>query len=280
MPTLYNNIIHEKCIAYKNKNSAIPCLRPVKKSSSYCGFHYKSKNTFKVQRKSQIYKKQKTSNKKVHLCIEMAARIICNWFKRNHSKKKNPNWLNKHCGYLLIEGTDSWNEIPQKYIIQLGSNKFWDVRMLCTCFSQQINSSDMGQSKINLLNNPFTRNMFTQYELKYIFHKIQQIPIKLELPLVTYFEYSIKKRNITKNKIRRLFYTKYRYKMLNYKDSQNNYVGKWVEKDTELSDFEMRYKEFIGIPPFSNNRAVSLLRNIYKDILDNTPEDHDSITIY
>ena len=77
--------------------------------------------------------------------------------------------------------------------------------------------------------------------------------------------------NINNNNIIDIFNTKLRFQIINELDSQDNYIGKWIDKNIELSNFENLYNEWKNISPYlgciNNNMIPNPHKQFFKEIL-------------
>jgi hypothetical protein len=137
-------------------------------------------------------------------------------------------------------------------------NMWWDLRTLIKVFTGQLNRSDMGQSYPMYPENPFTRVKIIPNELFSLKERIDAInninnSITLNVAMNVFF-------TLTKRQMTYIFKQKQygsvlylidilgndlRYKLINYKDSQGNYCGYWVDKKKPLSKFEECYNKYI-----------------------------------
>jgi hypothetical protein len=243
----------KQCLAFKNKKSIIPCLRKTKNDNFFCGLHKNSKKFCILPHDSEVehlnkYMSCSNIDNLFRIKQNIATRKIIKMLKNRKKKISNINYLNKHYKHYLINGEDSWFDVPIKYRI-LFNGECWDIRSLYKCFTQQLNSCDLGNPKPTILHNPFNRIKYNKYVLKYIYNNIKLLKLKINISLRVYFNKLSDNIYNTKHII--YIFNKYlRYKMINYEDSQGNYIGYWVKKNKKISDFENIYNELIEINPF------------------------------
>ena len=62
-----------------------------------------------------------------------------------------------------------------------------------------------------------------------------------------------------------------RFQITNELDSQDNYIGRWIDKNIEKTDFEQLYDEWDNIPPYIGCINDYMIPNpnkqFFKDIL-------------
>ena len=244
----------QKCIAFRNKNSNQICNRKIV-SGHFCGYHCGKRKR----------KKEGTEVKK------RALLIIINWWRKLgllHAKK-----LDKCCPEYLICGETTWKQIPFIYRFQLKKNQWWDIRFLCKHFSQLLNQQDMMIPQPIFPNNPFNRCHYNPEELHLFFHRITLLKLKINIALKKFknapYAYwykiiKIQKSNIS-NKITRYFSKSLRFKLINQSDSQCNFTGHWVLRNTPLSEFETKYRNWVKTPIYINQKNGQLIFNPERD---------------
>jgi hypothetical protein len=248
-------------MSYKSKvENSIRCSRNKLENSDFCFYHNKSKiyfvNNNKINNQDKIY-----YEKLDELNIE-----------------------------TLLGIYDSWKEIPQRYIIKL--DKYWDIRILVDILGNQLCASDMENPKPNLLHDPFTKRNYTKDELLTIKIKCIKESIEVYIGLKEILN-NLNKYNIieygfdnelSKNIIK-ILEKKLRFRIINNKNSQNNYNGLWVPKIESKSIFEYLYNIYQNIPYQEFDLRFNILRNnekkiIFKEKLDALPLENISINEY
>ena len=258
------------CIAFKNKNSFELCNRKAIHKSCLCGYH---KNYVLNTPHESNYSTININNNNVASDniedIYILKKIKLLWSKliiakciSKYIRNKNNifyNMLNKKYSHFLLEGQDSWSEINIKNIIKINNSTYYDINFLINYLTNSLNNSNMNQPYPIYPRCPFTRKMYNKNELQIIKDKIKENNIKIDIVLTNFFKssyirwynYKIKtnKDNTTEN-IRKGFYKKMRYKLVNKLDSQNNFTGYWTHKNEINSIFEELYIEWVKIPPY------------------------------
>jgi hypothetical protein len=149
----------------------------------------------------------------------------------------------------LLDIYDSWREVPEIYRIKL--EKWWDIRILCQLFANQLCTSDMTNPKPNYPFNPFNRILFTPDELSLIKKKIIELKLPIYIGLAEFLScdykkiYENKKKSNNEHKdykcmiqIINILEKKLKFRLLNCKNSQDCYTGFWVYKKDKRSEFE------------------------------------------
>ena len=264
-------MVNNKCIAFKNKDSIIICNRPAKYKSCLCGYHKKNSNLIiKSELKNfdtfnynsvlnltnigQIYKINKL---KKLFCGIVISNFIYKYIIKKHIIFYD--YLDTHYNHFLLEGQNSWKDIPIKNIIKLDNNTYHDIVFLINYITSLLNNSNMGQPCPVYPRCPFTRIEYTNENIQLIKNTIANNNIKIDVslqiflnsPYKKWYNFIKKKRktNSTEN-IKKYFNKFLRFKLINNLDSQNTFVGYWVKKDQHNSIFEELYIEWLKIPPY------------------------------
>ncbi len=86
---------------------------------------------------------------------------------------------------------------------------------------------------------------------------------------------------ILSRKIIKLLEEKFRFRLINNKNSQDCYLGFWTDKNEPLSDFEIFYDYYNKIPFQITNIFGAIIDNIekteIKNMLDNYPKEFINI---
>ena len=259
------------CIAFKNKNSFDLCNRKAIYKSCLCGYH-KNYVLNSPHVSEYINSNTNDNNNIISSNIEdiyILKKIKLLWSKliiakciSKYLNKKNKifyDMLNANFPHFLLEGQDSWSEINIINIIKVNDSTYYDIYFLVNYLESSLNNSNMNQPYPIYPRCPFTRKMYNKSELQIIKNKIKKNNIKMNIVLTNFFKlsyirwynYTIKtnKDNTTEN-IRKGFYKKMRYKLVNKLDSQNNFMGYWTHKNEINSIFEELYIEWVKIPPY------------------------------
>ncbi len=240
----------------------------------------------KIIRKKIQLKLKPEKNKIIHNCdrIEKTKLIL----KKKTVEKSPMEQLNFHLDenfkHHLMFIKDSWSEVKHK--IRLDTNNqecWWDLELLLKHFAEQLNVSCMSNPSPQWPSNPFNRIPFNKSQLILLGKQIKELGISVNYMLIELFNYlESKLRFLTIDKFCNSFIEyvnhHYHYRIINYKDSQGNYLGYWVKKKDELSLFERRYAEFKLITPREYDNSTDQLVEtaeylFYKDILDSMPEE-------
>jgi hypothetical protein len=106
--------------------------------------------------------------------------------------------------------------------------------------------------------NPFTRKNISINDFKNIIRVLKFSKIKLYEPLrylfdnyQKVFDFKIDNFNTSKSlsqHLIKIINEKFRFRLLNIKNSQDSYIGIWVDKDYSLSDFEVFFDYYDKIP--------------------------------
>lgn len=153
--------------------------------------------------------------------------------------------LNQNCEQLMYI-YDDWNQIPL-YRRVLLDNNWWDVSSLISHFSHCLNSSNMNNPSPMYPSNPFNRIKFTKDGLIKLRQHLYLTMIEIPISVYIFLDMCLDRPEVN-NTILDTFSNWLRFKIINYKDSQNCYQGVWVYKYTELSDFEILFQEWNNMP--------------------------------
>ena len=166
--------------------------------------------------------------------------------------------LDNKFNHNLLGIYDSWKDVDLKYHIKI-DNEYWPIDILINHFGQQLNNSNMESQYPIYPSNPFTRKTFSIDALLKIKNRIKILKLRVNVALKILL--NAPEKTLTKickdasdhtNRHSQLI-TKYldtylRFKLINCKNSQFNYVGYWVRKITPLSSFECIYHDYRNIP--------------------------------
>ena len=109
-------------------------------------------------------------------------------------------------------------------------------------------------------NNPFNRKPFTVEGIKSLSEHINKNNKKIDIALNTFLSLSVKVlgnlyelaldtvRNKSSKKIVSLFKKTLRYRLINSKNSQNQYTGMWVDKGLPNTHFEIAFDYLMAVP--------------------------------
>lgn len=203
------------CLSYKskkNKNNQCPYKKKI--DDDFCGIHNKTRKYF------------------------------------DKNIENFTNILNKEYSHYLLFMEDSWEYIPIKYRTEKICDGYWDIRILLKHINSQINFSISSNPSPIIPCNPFNLNKFTKTDFIKIKNHIIKLELKIELCVKIFFEYIVKNIKLNSKNMINYFENKLRFAIINKKDSQNNYIGHWINKNNPLSDFENMYCEWKNMPPY------------------------------
>ena len=282
--SIINMEIYKICQGF-NKNKNIKCDKKVINNSNFCGYH---KN--KIVQENNIlvkfsYEKFLKKYNKV--------KSICR-------KKRNLNkyyfLLDKFYYENLLSINESFKEIELNNLIIL-DNKTWDINLLVDLWGNALCSTEMQNPLPVFPANPFTRKNIAYNDFINILRIIKINKIKIYGPLKYLLEnskkvfnniiYNIDSYNTSKSLsqlIIKILETKYRFRLLNIKNSQDCYIGLWVPSFESKSDFEIFFDYYDKIPIQIQNYLGDIYDNPekiqIKNLLDNYPKESTSIYNY
>jgi hypothetical protein len=195
------------------------------------------------------------------------------------------NYLDQKFLHHLMLIKDSWSEV--KYKIRLDSNEqecWWDIEILLEHFAEQLNCSTMSNPSPQWPSNPFNRVQFEKRQLLQLGRQIKDTNLSVNCMIREFFNFlETKLRYVSIEKFSTCFVNyvsrNYRFRIINSKDSQCNYIGYWTQKDLPVSTFEMHYAECKKIFPCEYDEASdrTIERDeyrFYKEILDSIPSEN------
>lgn len=256
-------------ICMSRMNSKHPdkrCTRSVYKNSDFCRYHKRYGKYL-----NSVVSKKKTILKRLTKVLSKKPKKI------KEAYIKFYKMLNSKYIHNLFYIYDSWDGISAEYIIKLDGD-YWDINMLIKIITQQLNSCDMGNPFPKYPHNPFNRKPFTVKGLKHLNSRLTD-DISRDLIIDIFLSYkgmrALYKDNLdtfnyeSTRRIREYLSVFLRFKRINYKDSQDNYVGYWTKKNTPLSMFEQLYEEYEKICPriyigniFTENPTIINMRKL------------------
>jgi hypothetical protein len=262
----------DQCVAVKK--SGLRCKNKPIHNKDFCKCH-SNEHVYDTKIMKQYRKEQnqseidKLSDKYLDLVMEKFCVKLVN----------NIRELDKNYSHCLFGIYNSWKEIPFIYWIFI-DNMWWDIQMLNKTFSSQLNQTELEKPYPTYLENPFTRNKISISDIKKIrdFNDALKTHtnIKINIALDTFTHMSNKILNDIKNtkqqyelsgKIIKQFSKVLRFRMINYRDSQNRYCGYWVNKKEQLSKFEKCYDEIVTATLFVDNFFVLIDSPAYRKIV-------------
>jgi hypothetical protein len=264
------------CISIiKNKN--IICNRKCINNTFYCGLH---KKYIKKKIDMKIIKKNKNKFNKLKN-------------KLNNLYKKYIKIIDKYNYENLMSIYESFSEIPLEHLVFI-DNKIWDITLLIDLWANSLCSTEMQNSSPVFPSNPFTRKNINLEDVRNIIFCLNCNKIKIYSPLkylLLNFNRVLDKNDVNyntdcklKKKITNLLEEQFRFRLLNIKNSQDSYIGIWVDKYFTQSDFEVFFDYYDKLPIQTQNTYGEIIDNYekiqIKNLLDNYPLDNYNINDY
>ena len=233
----------------------------------------------------RIHHKIKLTQDKENTLKNMNDKININKEDRKNNKENNIvltknkidyNYLDRIFPHNLMNLYGSWKEIDEREYIEL-SKEFWPIEIIINTITHQINNSNMENPYPIFPNNPFTRKLFTPADLLHLRNKIKELKIAINISLKLLLEqpersiiYIYKEASgyLDRHSIllMSLLQQYLRFMTINYKNSQNNYIGFWVKKDMHITQFEELYNDFKQVP-YQIFNGSDILINPYREYL-------------
>lgn len=211
----------------QTSNSGIRYCKNKCKNNDYCHIHLK------------LYNSVSTNNKE-----NITNTII------------NTTFLDENFNYTLMGLYNSWADMDENEIIYI-DEEYWNIDIIVSHFTQQLNMSYMENPYPIYPNSPFTRKLFSVESLIILRDKLKELkkPVNIALKLLLtqstdnleLIYDNVDQNNFSKN-IMDLFENNYRYMLINCKNSQNVYVGFWVNNQIPFTPFEKLYKKLKNMP--------------------------------
>lgn len=246
------------CVSCKNSKVNIRCYRKTKKNTLYCGYH---KTATKLYINLNNFN-QKEIDKLLIIKKKISYTKIYNLFNNHYYK-----YLDKKYKDYLITGDTTWVDIPVKYRFKFNKSELWDIRFLISHFSKQLNYSSYSNASPQFPNNPFTRQLYSTDNLLFFHNYIKKHNFNIPIILKLLLESNI----YEKDDIINVFNTKLRFQIINELDSQDNYIGIWIDKNIQKTAFEHMYDEWDQLPPYlgchNNYMIPNPNKQFFKDIL-------------
>lgn len=273
---------NNKCMAKKNQRSNDICLRRTKDGEDFCQYHKKSKKyhgDFLKKRRNNFIKELRLDKKDINKEINNIKKyfFVEDIAERLFSKlDENTKLLNSNFNYTLMDLHDSWNEIDNVSRIKL-ADIWWDIDILIMHFSQQLNYSKMENPYPIYPSNPFNRNIISVNDLIKFGKRITKLNKSVNIALneflkcdkdilEIFYNEAVNSYEGNSPSVLSMLTNKYRYKLVNNKDSQGCYVGYWVSKKEQKSEFESMYNE-LQITPYQ------IFSQIHRNIISNPRRD-------
>ena len=246
-----------KCLApLKNSPDKI-CSRKTKNGTDFCGYHIKTReynqDALKIIRNKDI--KLRKINKKflsdIHLdnMIEtLKTKIIT-----------NTELVNTKYNYALMDIKENWNDIPVCHRIEL-SDGWWDIIILTTHFSSQLNQSNMENPYPVFPSSPFTRKLYTLDDIAKIRERLIGLKMKINIALKIFINCDVAKirefynealndPNTFSNQLLQYMRSNLRYRLMNSLNSQSHFTGFWIRDNKTRDDFERLYDTYSKMSP-------------------------------
>ncbi len=190
-----------------------------------------------------------------------------------HSKLQIVTPIKNHIDITLLDEKfkhnlmgmyESWNEVDKNEIICMDDD-YWEIDTITSHFTYHLNNSNMENPYPIYPNSPFNRKIFSVNSLIILKNKLKELkkPVNIALKLLLNQSYETLQsiyQNINinnfSNDLLELFKSKYRYMLINSKNSQDIYTGLWVQNKMPLTQFEKLYESL-------NNMPYQLIVNSY-----------------
>lgn len=284
------NINNGKCMSYIAKNKRkMKCNRNIINNTDFCGYHQNKKkyspSLLKTIRTNDIKKYNIDTRSLIksvkELCLDYKINTTANFIINKINT--NTEYLNKNKNQYLLGITKSWNNIPYEKRIELvDSNEYWNIDLILNQITQQLNQSNMENPYPIYPSSPFNRNPYTVKDLMNIKNKITSLNIKINIALKLFLNcdkkyinimYDQANSNISRfsSNLRTLFIRSFRFKLINYKDSQNCYTGYWTNNKEPMSRFELIHKTWMDTP-YQSYYNEMIVENQQKEELKNILE--------
>jgi hypothetical protein len=188
-----------------------------------------------------------------------------------HNKFKCENLMRKSVNnddiYLYTNNYEakSWCDMNDFDLVKLSGNYCFGLDYILEYMDNKLNSSDMNNPSPAYPLNPFTNEILNKKDFKKIKKMVllskRQVPIPLKIFLENECMWIDNINQFDKYKFVDKFETyNIRFKRINLKDSQENYTGFWVTKNTPFSTFEKTFYNY-----------VTTLRNLHRVKLSRFP---------
>lgn len=273
------------------------CNLKVKKNDDFCSKHNKKKDYDKyLLKKIRLNDCKKFGVKPSIIKKEMISHIIDNELNKKilnfKISNESMNKLNdQKFNYSLMGLYNSWDEIKfydQIYV----DNELWDINIIINHITYQLNNSNMENPYPIYPNNPFTRKSFSPKSLMLVYNRILflnksvNISLKLFLSqsenfLQLFYEESLTNLDRFSRLILNLFLKNLRFMIVNCKNSQDCYIGHWVNTNHPVTQFEILYDRLKNAPYqiYENGYIVNnYRRDILRNILLSYPVDNYDLT--
>ena len=275
----------KKCMGFSKKQTY--CKNIAIHKSDFCYIHNKKKiyNIDILDKIKNVYKSELKLNDSDIMCLKEHVAIKYMLKRLNERIKRDTKNLNDNYLHGLM-GVDEWDNIPFIYWILI-NNIWWDVRLIARHISSQLNCTEMENPLPVFPSDPYTRQLFSIVDLMSIKNKLINLNIQMNMALFEFLNIDpnilekIRSINDTYRLIE-IFCETMRFQLTNFKNSQECYCGRWVDKSTPFSKFEMVYDKYkklssqtIGTDELGTIYIVHDQTSIYyKILLDSLPVDN------
>jgi hypothetical protein len=248
-----------RCMSYVNKEVDRRCLNRCK-NKDFCSKH---------NNKKQYYNELLTSVKSnaiILLNIDIDSinqdikMLIEDDILNNLSKKINDKnqYLDNEYNHNLMSIYDSWSETNFSDQIFI-DGEYWDINILANIITYQLNNTTMENPYPSYPNNPFNRKPFTPEAISIIKTKIIKLNKCIHITLKALLSQSKKyiekiynsitiSNKLHSQNLSDLLKKKFRFMIINNKNSQNLYNGIWVPKKYPQTEFEIIYNSLKNMP--------------------------------
>lgn len=230
----------------------------------------KNKNS-KIQSKKNNPKKKSINNllseikKNRNIASKKIAKIQIS-YKKFYSKIFDRLY---HENLLYIY--DKFAEIPEKYLVII-NKKVWDVRILLDLWGNLLCSAEMQNPSPVFPHDPFTKKNINLCDINNILKCVNQNKLNVYAPLkylLLNYNNIVFELNIPEfggsfeltRKIINILKERFRFRLINKKNSQDNYTGIWLDKNYPLSDFEVFFEYY--------DKMSIQIQTAFGDIVDN-----------
>jgi hypothetical protein len=154
--------------------------------------------------------------------------------------------------YLYTNDYDAqtWCDLKDTETIKLEGNYCFGLQYIIEYVNNKLNSSNMNNPLPAYPVNPFTNKLMAKKDLKKVKKMVLLSQTKVALPVKAFLEdeslwVDDKNKYDHYKMVDKLESHKLRYKRINLKDSQDNYVGYWVPKPTPYTPFESALRKYM-----------------------------------
>jgi hypothetical protein len=160
--------------------------------------------------------------------------------------------VNKEELYLYTNNYDNekWCDFKDDEIIKTQGNYCFTIDYLLEYINGKLNSSTMNNPLPAYPVNPFTNEPLTRQHLKKLKQQVILTKTKVPLPVKTFLEddslwVDVMNQHNSNVVIDAFERHGLRFKRINFKDSQGNYTGHWVNRNTPWTRFEIHLHDWL-----------------------------------